>query len=147
MTRRADAGLVQHILHHLLVPERDRLGDGHPGQIQHLAHAGGEDHERLPETLDPVERRGAGVRANLLDDRFLVRERADLDVVRQTLPCDLGHRLERLVSQPDDPGADLRQTAREVLDLRRVARRYHEDVHRFTSSVRVCVPAGPRREG
>ena len=81
----ADAGRVEHLLHQLLVPERQRLLDGHPRQAEVLADSGGEDHVGLPQTLHLVDPRMPGQAMQSGQHRTLVGQR-DMLVVGQMIP-------------------------------------------------------------
>ena len=107
MPGRPDAGLVEHLLHQFLVPERQRLLDGHPGQAEVLADPGGEHHVGLPQALHLVDPGVPGQALQRAQHRTLVGQR-DLLVVGQMIPG-LGRQyVDRLVADPDDRGAGLR---------------------------------------
>ena len=129
MAWRADPRAIEHALHLLLVAERHSLGDRHAGQRQHLTQSRREDHQRLPQALDAVDARVLRELAHARQDGILVGEAVHLDVGRQVFAR--GGRQCRvvLVTEPDDPRPDLRETAREVGHLFGIPGRQHQHVH------------------
>jgi hypothetical protein len=140
---RPDTGGVQHLLHPLLVPERDGLRHAHPGQAERLADPGREDHVRLPEALDLLDRGMAGQAVQRAEHGTLVGEGDVLVVGERGAGLDR-QRVRRLVADADHGGPDGGQRPREVGHLQRVAGADHDDVHSAsTSSTRT--PATMRR--
>ena len=145
VVRRPDARGVEHPLHDLLVPERQRLLDGHAGQSEHLPDARREHHVRLPQALHPVDADPAGQLRHLGEDRVLVQPRAHLHVHREGGFRRLLERGLRLVAEPDDVGADLGQSAREVAHLPGEAGGEHQNVHSITTRADSMMRLSPDR--
>ena len=137
--RRADARRVEHLLHLLLVAERDRLGDGHAGQPELLADPRRQDHVRLPQAFHLVEPRVRGEPAQRGQHRALVGQRHVL-VVGERVAGHGGQLVRRLVADADHPGAHGGQRPREVRHLGRVAGREHDHVGHCASTSSTRMP-------
>jgi hypothetical protein len=127
VARRADSGGVEHLLHPLLVAERNRVLDVEPAGAERLAQAGGEDHPGLPEALDPVDRPATRPRPDRREHRLLVPERAHEQVPRERPAHQLGQRALGLIADAEDARADLGEAAYEVRHLARVPGGEEED--------------------
>ena len=84
-----------------------------PRQPERLADPRRQDHVRLPQALDLVDRACRATPLQGLQHGALVGER-DVLVVRQRLPRGGRQRVRRLVTDADDPRSDPRQRAGEV---------------------------------
>ena len=102
--RGAQPGRVEQLLHPLLVPERDGLRHGQPGQPELLAQPRGEQHVRLPQALDRVHRGAPGQLADHGGHVVVGGQRADVDVVGERVPGHRGQRVGGLVAQADHAG-------------------------------------------
>jgi hypothetical protein len=81
----ADPSGIDLLLHPLLVPERDRLLDGHPGDPEHLADVSREQHVWLPEAFHQPERGVPGEPLQRAEHGRFVGERNPL-IVREPFP-------------------------------------------------------------
>ena len=128
MSRCADAGRVQDLLHRLLVPEPGGLLDAHAGQPEVLADACRQHDVGLPQAFDLVDPNVASKTFEGGENGGLIGER-DVLVVRKVLLRLLRECVDWLVTDPDDLGTGLGDCPREVGLLQREARRDHDDVH------------------
>src|SRR5829696_1909944 len=131
-----DSGAVDLLLHALFVAERQRLLDRHARQSERLTDPRSEDHVRLPQTLDLIDRRVLGEPVKRGKHAAFVGE-GHLFVVCEGIPCRLRERRRRLIAEADDCGTHSRQCPGEVGHLCRITGRDHHNVHcASTSSIR-----------
>src|SRR5262249_8779661 len=123
-------GGAQGVLHRRLVAAEERGSLGGAGNVAGLAYACGREDVRLDRGFDTVDLRSALEPADLLEQGGLVAHRADLLVMRETVPQVLAQRVLRALADADDRGAGVREPAHELALVRGEARLHENDVHR-----------------
>ena len=139
---RADPGVVQDLLHHLLVAEGPGLLHRHPRDAQVLPDLCGQLHVGLPQAFHLVDRGMPRQTAQGGQHRGGVGQ-GDVLVVGQVLAGLRGQRVRGHVTHADDAGPGPGQRPGEVGLLQREARGDHDDVHGIPlSGPRPARPAG-----
>ena len=126
----AHAGPGQPLLHQLLVAEAQHRVAGHAAEREVVAQPGRQEHDRLPQRLDPVGGERAQHRPQLAPRARLVEERRrGPDVAGQVAP-DLAPQLARRdIGDPDHLRATLRERADELRHLRGVVGGQKDNAH------------------
>jgi hypothetical protein len=129
VTGRAHAGRVEDLLHALLVAEVRRVLDAHARDAELLAQLRGEHDPDLPQALHALDRATAEPGAHVADDRVLVEEPRNLQVVVERALRLVGQARGRPLADAEHARADLGETAREERHLGREAGGEQDDVH------------------
>ena len=117
------------VLHELLVSKAQHGVAGHAPQTHGVANPPRQEHQRLPQSFDPIDAFAAQGRLEGPCAGLLVGVARQANVGEQSTPGVRWQRLDRHVAGADDGRANLRQAAREALHLLREARRQENDLH------------------